>query len=63
VGTVRVIGARHGVLLSSFSTAFQPSNISLPDSITVGSHNIPVFDSARNLGFIPESENFPRRNI
>ena len=38
-------------LLFSFFLS-KPAAISLPDSITLGCHNIPFFDSARNLGFI-----------
>ena len=36
----------------SFSSSLKLSTVSLPDSITLGSHNIPFSDSARNLGFI-----------
>ena len=43
-------------LLFSFSSSFKPSTVSLPDSITLGSHNIPLFYSARNLGFILDSK-------
>ena len=39
-------------LLFPFSSSLKPSTVSLPDSITLGSHNIPFSDSARNLGFI-----------
>ena len=39
-------------LLFSFSSSLTPSTVSLPDSITLGSCNIPFSDSARNLGFI-----------
>ena len=39
-------------LLFSFSSSLTPSSVSLPDSITLGSHNIPFSDFARNLGFI-----------
>ena len=38
--------------LFPFSSSLKPSIVSLPDSITLGSHNIPSSDSARNLGFI-----------
>ena len=34
----------------------KPSTVSLPDSITLGSHSIPFSDSARNLRFILDSE-------
>ena len=39
-------------LLYPFSSSLKQSTVSLPDSITLGSHNIPFSDSARNLGFI-----------
>jgi len=39
-------------LLFPFSSSLKLSTVSFPDSITLGSHNIPFFDSARNLGFI-----------
>ena len=39
----------------SLSSSLKPSNVSLPDSITLGSHNIPFSDSSRNLGFILDS--------
>ena len=38
-------------LLFPFSSSMKPT-VSLPDSITLGSHNTPFSDSARNLGFI-----------
>ena len=37
---------------SSSLSLFVPPTASLPDSITLGSHNIPFSDSARNFGFI-----------
>ena len=37
-------------LLFPFSSSLRPSTASLSDSITLGSHNIPFSDSARNLG-------------
>ena len=43
-------------LLFHFSSSLKPSTVSLPDSITLGSHNIPFSDSARNLGFILDSK-------
>ena len=43
-------------LLFPFSSSLKPSTASLPDWITLGSHNIPFADSARNLGFILDSE-------
>ena len=43
-------------LLFPFSSSLKPSTVSLPDSITLGSHTIPFSDSARNLGFILDSK-------
>ena len=43
-------------LLFPFSSFLETSTVSLPDSITLGSHNIPFSDSARNLGFILDSK-------
>ena len=43
-------------LLFPFSSSLKPSTVPLPDSITLGSHNIPLSDSARNLGFILDSK-------
>ena len=42
-------------LLFPFSSSLRPSTVSLPDPITLGSHNIPFSDSARNLGVILDS--------
>ena len=42
--------------LFPFSSSLKPSTVSLPDSITLGSRNIPFSDSARNLGFILDSK-------
>ena len=38
------------------SSSLKPSTISLPDSITLGSHNIPFPDSATNPGIILDSK-------
>ena len=43
-------------LLFPFSSSLKPSIVSLSDSITLRSHNIPFSDSARNLGFILDSK-------
>ena len=43
-------------LLFPFLSSLKPSTVSLPDSITLGSHNIPFSDSARNHGFILDSK-------
>ena len=42
-------------LLFPFSSSLTPSTVSLPDSITLGSH-IPFSDSARNFEFILDSK-------
>ena len=43
-------------LLFPFLSSLKPSTVSLPDSVTLGSHNIPFSDTARNLGFILDSK-------
>ena len=43
-------------LLFPFSSSLKPSTVPLLDSITLGSHNIPFSDSAKNLGFILDSK-------
>ena len=50
-------------LLFPFSSSLKPSTVPLPDSITLGSHNIPFSDSARNLGFILDSELSMKKHI
>ena len=42
-------------LLFPFLFSLKPSTVPLPNSVTLGSHNIPFSDSARNLGFILDS--------
>ena len=49
--------------LLSFSSSFKPSTVSLPASITVGSHNIPFSDSARNLGVILDSKLSTKKHV
>ena len=44
------------VLLFPFPSSLKPSTVPLPDSITLDSHNIFFSDSARNIGFILDSE-------
>ena len=41
----------------------QPSTVSLPDSITLGSHNIPFSHSAGNLGFILDSKLSMKKHV
>ena len=50
-------------LLFPFSSSLKPSTVSLPDSITLGSHNIPFSDSARNLGFILDSKLSTKKHV
>ena len=50
-------------LLFPFSSSLKPSTSPLPDSITLGSHNIPFSDSARNLGFILDSKLSMKKHI
>jgi len=47
-----------------FSSSYiKPSPVSLPDSITLGSRNIPFSDSARNLGFILDSKLSTKKHV
>ena len=46
-----------------FSSSLKPSTVSLPDSITFGSHKFPVSDSARNLGFILASKLSMKKHV
>ena len=50
-------------LLFPFSSSLKPSTISLPDLITLGSHNIPFSDSARNFGFILDSKLSMKKHV
>ena len=50
-------------LLFPFSSSLKPSTVSLSDSITLGFHNIPFSDSARNLGFILDSKLSMKKHI
>ena len=50
-------------LLFPFSSSLKPSIASLPDSITLGSHSIPFFDSARNRGFILDSKLSMKKHV
>ena len=50
-------------LLFPFSSSLKPSTVPLPDSITLGSHNIPFSDSDRNLGFILDSKLSMKKHI
>ena len=50
-------------LLFPFSSSLKLSTVSLPDSITLRSHNIHFSDSARNLGFIPDSKLSMKKHV
>ena len=50
-------------LLFPFLSFLNPSTVSLPDSITLGSHSIPFSDSARNLGFILDSKLSMKKHV
>ena len=50
-------------LFFPFSSSLKPSTVPLPDSITLGSHNIPFSDSAKNLGFILDSKLSMKKHV
>ena len=50
-------------LLFPFSSSLRPSTVSFPGSITLGSHNIPFYDSARNLGVILDSNLSMKKHV
>ena len=50
-------------LLFPFSSFLKLSTVPLPDSITLGSHNIPFSDSARNLGVILGSKLSMKKHV
>ena len=50
-------------LLFPISSSLKPSTVPLPDSITLGSHNISFSDSARNLGFILDSKLSMKKHV
>ena len=50
-------------LLFPFSSSLKPSRVSLSDSITLGSHNIPFSDFARNLGLIFDSKLSMKKHV
>ena len=45
------------------SSSLKTSTVSLLDSITLGSHNIPFSDSAKNLGFILDSKLSMKKHV
>ena len=50
-------------LLFPFKSSLKPCTVSLPDSVTLGSHNIPFSDSARNLGSILDSKLSMKKHV
>ena len=50
-------------LLFPFSSSLKPPTVPLPDSITLGSHDIPFSDSARNLGLILDSKLSMKKHV
>ena len=50
-------------LLFPFSSSLKLSTVPLTDSITLGSHNIPFSDSARNPGFILDSKLSMKKHV
>ena len=50
-------------LLFPFSSSLRPSTVSFPGSITLCSHNIPFYDSARNLGVILDSNLSMKKHV
>ena len=51
------------VLLFPFLSSLKPSTISFPSRLLLGSHNIPFFDSARNLEFILDSKLSMKKHV
>ena len=49
--------------LFPFSSSLRPPTVSLPGSITLGSHNISFSDSARNLGVILDSNLSMKKHV
>ena len=49
--------------LFPLSSLMKPSAVPLHDSITLGSHNIPFSDSARNHGFVLDSKLSMKKHI
>ena len=50
-------------LFFPFSSSLKPSTVPLSDPITLGSHNIPFSDSAKNLGFILDSKLSMKKHV
>ena len=50
-------------LLFSFFSSSKPAAISLPDSITLGGHNVSFSDSAWSLGFILDTELSMKKHV
>ena len=50
-------------LLLPVLSSLKPSTVSLPDSIALGSHNIPLSDFVRNPGFILDSKLSMKKHV
>ena len=50
-------------ILFPFWSSLKPSTVSIPGSVTLGSHNIIFFDSTRNLGFILDSKLSMKKHV
>ena len=60
---LKLNGDKTEALLFPFSSSLKPSAVTLPDSITLGSRNIPFSDSARNLGFVLHSKLSMKKHV
>ena len=61
--SAQTLNGKTEALLFPFSSSLKPSTVSLPDSITLGSHKIPFSDSAKNLGFILDSNLSMKKHV
>ena len=60
---LKLNGDKTEALLFPFSSSLKSSTVSLPDSITLGSHNILLSDSSRNLGVILDSNLSMKKHV
>ena len=60
---LKLNGNKTEAIFFPFSSSLKPSTVSLPESITLGSHNILFSDSARNFGFILDSKLSMKKHI
>ena len=63
VNQLKLNDDKREALLFPFSSSLKHSAVSLPDSITLGSHNNPFSDSPRNLGFILGSKLSMKKHV